>query len=90
MNNMISFILLSTVLVLLTVSCNNDVIESKEENYPLVSGDTAAIILNNDTLRIPPRAYCYNDTGSWSLVNLNGDANGGDYYVILLNWFAGW
>ena len=37
MNNMISFILLSTVLVLLTVSCNNDVIESKEENYPLVS-----------------------------------------------------
>jgi|TARA_B100001146_G_C16126442_1_gene410382 hypothetical protein len=90
MNNMISFILLSTVLVLLTVSCNNDVIESKEENYPLVSGDTAAIILNNDTLWIPPRAYCYNDTGSWSLVNLNGDANGGDYYVILLNWFAGW
>ena len=90
MNNMISFILLFTVLVLLTVSCNNDVIESKEENYPLVSGDTAAIILNNDTLWIPPRAYCYNDTGSWSLVNLNGDANGGDYYVILLNWFAGW
>ena len=90
MNNMISFILLSTVLVLLTVSCNNDVIESKEENYPLVSGDTAAFILNNDTLWIPPRAYCHNDTGSWSLVNLNGDANGGDYYVILLNWFAGW
>ena len=90
MSNIISIILLSTIFVLLTISCNNDVAEKEEEDYPLVFSDTAAIIFNNDTLSIPPRAYCYNDTGSWSLVDLNGATNGGDYHVILLTWFAGW
>ena len=90
MNNLFLIVLLSTILALLTISCNNVVKEEEGENYPLVSGDTAAIIFNNNTLWIPPRAYCYNDTGSWSLVDLNGAANGGDYHVILLVWFAGW
>ena len=90
MNNLFLIVLLSTILALLTISCNNDVTEEEGENYPLVSGDTAAIIFNNNTLWIPPRAYCYNDTGSWSLVDLNGKTNGGNYHVILLVWFAGW
>ena len=77
MSNFFSIVLLFTILALLTVSCNDNVIEKEEENYPLVAGDTAAIIFNNDT-------------GSWSLVDLNGAANGGDYHVILLTWFAGW
>ena len=89
MSNIFSIVLLSTIIALITGSCNNDVTEI-EENYPLVAGDSAAIILNNDTIWIPPRAYCYNDTGSWSLVDLNGKTNGGNYHVILLVWFAGW
>jgi|TARA_B100001750_G_scaffold1286_1_gene1094 hypothetical protein len=90
MSNIFSIVLLSTIIALITVSCNNDVTEIEEENYPLVSGDSAAIIMNNDTIWVPPRAYCYNDTGSWSLVDLNGKTNGGNYHVILLVWFAGW
>ena len=90
MNNLFLIVLLSTILALLTISCNNVVKEEEGENYSLVSGDTAAIIFNNNTLWIPPRAYCYNDTGSWSLVDLNGKTNGGNYHVILLVWFAGW
>ena len=89
MSNIFSIVLLSTIIALITVSCNVDVSEIEEENYPLVAGDSAAIIMNNDTIWIPPRAYCYNDTGSWSLVDLNGKINGGDYHVILLTWFAG-
>ena len=90
MSNIFSIVLLSTIIALITVSCNADVSEKEEENYRLVSGASAAIIMNNDTIWIPPRAYCYNNTGSWSLVDLNGKTNGGNYHVILLVWFAGW
>ena len=90
MSNIFSIVLLSTIIALITVSCNNDVTEIEEENYLLVVGDTAAIILNSDTLWVPPRAYCHNGTGSWSLTDLNGKTNGGNYYVILFTWFAGW
>ena len=55
MSNFFSIVLLFTILALLTVSCNDNVIEKEEENYPLVAGDTAAIIFNNDTLWVPPR-----------------------------------
>ena len=86
MSNIFSIVLLSTIIALITVSCNNDFTEIEEENYPLVAGDSAAIIMNNDTIWIPPRAYCYNDTGSWSLVDLNGKTNGGDYHVIPVSY----
>ena len=52
MSNIFSIVLLSTIIALITVSCNNDVTEIEEENYPLVSGDSAAIIMNLSLIHI--------------------------------------
>ena len=70
------------------ISCNNDDPEKVEEDYQLVAGDTTAIIYAGDTLLIPPKPVCHNGSGGWSLADLNGAVNGGDYHVILLTWFA--
>ena len=80
--------LLIPVLFSFIISCDNDDPEKVAEDYQLVAGDTAAIIFDGDTLWLPPKPVCHNGSGGWSLADLNGVVNGGDYHVILLTWFA--
>ena len=80
--------LLIAVLFSFIISCNNDDPDKEDQEYQLVIGDTTAIIYAGDTLLIPPKPVCHNGSGGWSLADLNGAVNGGDYHVILLTWFA--
>ena len=80
--------LLIPVFYSLIISCNNDDPDKEDQEYQLVIGDTTAIIYAGDTLLIPPKPVCHNGSGGWSLADLNGAVNGGDYHVILLTWFA--
>jgi len=95
MHKLAQYFLIS-VLFSFIISCNNDASEKLVEDYQLVAGDTAAIVAGDtaaiifagDTLWIPPKPVCHNGSGGWSLADFNGAVNGGDYYVILLTWFA--
>lgn len=76
------------VLFLFTYSCGDDKNENKNQDNPLVQGDSSAIIFRGDTLWIPQQLYCHNGNNTLKLSDYNGAYNGGDYHVILLTWFA--